>query len=348
MGNTLWSRAAVAGPGTETTSARGTSAAPDDKEELQDASLEIVVLGTGAGTTHAFSGEPSSSFVVLKGGKPVLWCDVGYGTTYACMQHVGELPKHIYVSHNHGDHAGELPVVLAVEKKAAAAAGLDPPYLYCHPDVMAEVRQHRLRELRSTGEPQELFSTFRETLPGCTTFIGDTGLAVRPCLSRHSETCYGFVLYDEEGEPVLGWTADSGYDEELYGDVAEAAVLLLDARAEGSQEHAGFHELPRIAALPYMSGKTVYITGYGRQDEAPGREVVEGLGMRVAQPGLRIRLQGSAGKQAAGKQAAGKQAAGKQAAGKQGSAGKRAGDTAAEAPAAAAAAETAVAVNQAA
>lgn len=46
---------------------------------------------------------------------------------------------------------GELPVVLAVESRIAAAEGRPPPQLYGHPDVMAEVRQYRLRELQSTG-----------------------------------------------------------------------------------------------------------------------------------------------------------------------------------------------------
>lgn len=37
--------------------------------------------------------------------------------------------------------------------------------------------------------------------------------------------------------------ADSGYDEELYGQLAAAPLLLLDGRAVGSAEHAGFAEL---------------------------------------------------------------------------------------------------------
>ncbi len=40
--------------------------------------------------------------------------------------------------------------------------------------------------------------------------------------------------------------ADSGYDEELYVALAEAPLVLVDARAKGSAEHAGFGELARI------------------------------------------------------------------------------------------------------
>ncbi|PNH11099.1 hypothetical protein TSOC_002073, partial [Tetrabaena socialis] len=185
--------------------------------------LEVLVLGTGAGATYIYSRESSSAFVVLRGGEPLLLCDVGYGVTAACRQLAGRLPPHLYVSHNHGDHSGELPVSLAVESKAAAAEGRGPPELYAHPDVMTEIRQHRLRELRSTGRPQEDFATFREVPCDCTTPIGDTGLAVRPFLTSHSETCYGLVLYDG-GQAVLGWTADSGYDQALYDRLVVAAA----------------------------------------------------------------------------------------------------------------------------
>lgn len=38
--------------------------------------VEVVVLGTGAGMTHVYKGEPSSSFVVLVDGQPILLGDV--------------------------------------------------------------------------------------------------------------------------------------------------------------------------------------------------------------------------------------------------------------------------------
>ena len=42
----------------------------------KESGLEIVVLGTGAGATHIYSKESSSSFVVLRDGEPVLLCDM--------------------------------------------------------------------------------------------------------------------------------------------------------------------------------------------------------------------------------------------------------------------------------
>lgn len=33
----------------------------------------------------------------------------GYGAVASCIAHVGAVPDHVYVSHNHSDHAGKLP-----------------------------------------------------------------------------------------------------------------------------------------------------------------------------------------------------------------------------------------------
>jgi ribonuclease BN (tRNA processing enzyme) len=116
------------------------------------AGVSILFLGVGAGATCVYSREPSSSFVLLRGGtEPLLLCDVGLGVTAACLNLLGSMPAAMYVSHNHTDHSGELPVVVAAEGTAAAGAGRPLPAVYAHPIVMAELRTHRLRELESTG-----------------------------------------------------------------------------------------------------------------------------------------------------------------------------------------------------
>ena len=47
--------------------------------------------------------------------------------------------------------------------------------------------------------------------------------------------------------------ADSGYDLELYRRLAEAPVLLLDARAKASSEHAGFEEILGLGKSQVLS-----------------------------------------------------------------------------------------------
>lgn len=46
---------------------------------------EALILGTGAGATHVYSGEASSSFVVLEDGQPALLCDLVGPRPGACV-----------------------------------------------------------------------------------------------------------------------------------------------------------------------------------------------------------------------------------------------------------------------
>lgn len=63
----------------------------------------------------------------------------------ACVSRQPAVPHNIYVSHNHSDHAGDLPVMVAVESRRSK------PRLFAHPRVMQRIREHRLHELLSTG-----------------------------------------------------------------------------------------------------------------------------------------------------------------------------------------------------
>lgn len=128
-------------------------------------------------------------------------CLQGVGAVRAALQHCGgQLAPHIYVSHNHTDHAGELPVVLAVE----AAAGRRKAVL-AEAAVLQTLQQHRLAELASTGRPLCDCADFTACAIGQPQQLGSGGLAITPLLSRHQERCCGLLLH-WHGTPVLGWS----------------------------------------------------------------------------------------------------------------------------------------------
>jgi len=237
-----------------------------------------------------YKGEPSSSFVVLVGGQPLLLADVGAGVVRAYHRHLPDtpLPPNIYVSHNHTDHAGELPVVLAVEASRGAR-----PRLLAHRRVMARLRDHRLHELLSTGHPLDHFARMTEVPEAGEGRVEvGHGLSLATVHTRHSELCYGALLY-LHGAPLLGWTADSGYEPRVYAALSEAPLVVVDARRGASPEHAGFAEVARLARAPHMAGRTLLLTGYGSQGvEAPDEGEVAALGesVVVARPGLRLVL----------------------------------------------------------
>lgn len=111
------------------------------------ACIDIVVCGVGAGATYVYNGEASSTFVLRCNGRPLLLLDCGVGAVRSVMSHVGSLPDHVYVSHNHTDHAGDLPVMLAIEAKKGHKMTL-----LAESNVMSTLATHRLHELQSSGK----------------------------------------------------------------------------------------------------------------------------------------------------------------------------------------------------
>ncbi|GAX84931.1 hypothetical protein CEUSTIGMA_g12352.t1 [Chlamydomonas eustigma] len=206
--------------------------------------IDVVILGTGAGATTVYTQECSSSFVLRVDGIPALLADVGFGVVAACKELVGSLPPCIYVSHNHSDHAGELPVLLATDQK----------HVFAQEQVMQRLKAHRLHELQSTGRPLEAFGFYHSlveremfevpilspkalglgTVDGAmqdrvTAFGAEDShdasyvpqnnasssssssackLHIKAVKSQNSELCFGLIIYVNQ-KAVLGWTASS-------------------------------------------------------------------------------------------------------------------------------------------
>lgn len=236
------------------------------------ARLSLLCLGTGRGSTAVYHGEASSSFVLLADARPLLLVDLGVGVTRACRNALGDIPDTVLVTHNHSDHAAELPVVLAVEAQRGRRLRL-----IAGPAVMPLLEQHRLAELASTGQP---LAHFAEFVSAQDLVAVDDRFAIELLRARHTEPCYGFILHDATG-PLFGYGGDSGYDAALYERLFAAPKVLIDARAEGSAEHAGFDEVAAFADT--FPDHDLWVTGYGSAGDAP-------TALTPLRPGDRIRL----------------------------------------------------------
>mmetsp|Transcript_6379 Transcript_6379/g.8156 ORF Transcript_6379/g.8156 Transcript_6379/m.8156 type:complete len:264 (-) Transcript_6379:86-877(-) len=246
-----------------------------------------------------YDGEPSSAFLLRavpdgchggctgdsergSRGQSILLIDCGLGVVRACLQHVDALPSLIYVSHNHTDHAGELPVVLAVER---TRPGGSKRTVVAERRVAEVLKERRLYETTAVGAYDADWIILDV---GKVTPIGQ-GLAmmpVGPC--QHTELCFGFVLYAEDAgdssvgqQALFGFTADSGFCGPIIQQLAEAPLILADARQAAMHEHASFEELWDWRATNSYAGRLV-IYHYGALAEAPHFE--SGL-MEVAHPG---------------------------------------------------------------
>eukprot|EP00439_Symbiodinium_sp_Y106_P080894 s824_g19.t2 len=152
----------------------------------------------------------------------------GHGVVERCYP--GEIPSTIFISHNHSDHAGELPVVLAVE-------GLQkqrPMCVIAETEVLARLQVYRMHEMRSMGRDMGDFAAWVPAPEGeLVTVQSEAGpLRLTSHRAQHSELCFGARL--DIGNNSIGWTSDSGFSPTLLRALRRPKLLLIDARKAGN------------------------------------------------------------------------------------------------------------------
>lgn len=202
---------------------------------MKSSPLSLHILGTGRGASHVYDGDCSTAMVLCRAGEPVLLVDLGLGVTRACRECFGGIPAQVLVTHNHSDHAGELPVVLLVE--AAAGRRLT---VFAECEVARRLQAHRLAEHHEQYDPATL-ADWRTAEPGQRLSLAPD-IEIEFVRARHTEHCCGFLLY-RDGQVLLGYSGDSAVDRALYTRLAAARTRLYDARADTSRGHATFAEL---------------------------------------------------------------------------------------------------------
>jgi ribonuclease BN (tRNA processing enzyme) len=236
--------------------------------------ITLIPLGTGKGATAVYDGEPSSSFVIKVNDECRLWVDTGLGVSARAIKVCGSVPRNIFISHNHSDHAGELPVLLTVEQTAKHKLRV-----ISGPKVNERLIAHRIAELYSTGLKADELADWVPAPEGETIKIDDD-LSLIAYMGKHSEVSYGFVLFFR-ATPILGFSGDSGFDRAFYQKLAVAPILILDARKVATAEHAGFDEV-------HLFEKTVkshvFVGHYGKAAEAPTQSapLVPGIAIVVS------------------------------------------------------------------
>lgn len=238
--------------------------------------VEAVVLGTGGGTTALLHGEPSSSIVIRVDGKCRLLIDAGLGVTShllkVCDQ---EFPSTVFISHNHSDHSGEFPVMAIVTASMKRRIRT-----VCGPEVAERLKKHRLHEALSAGFDPETIVDW--VIPSGSERVKiDDDFEMLLVRGLHAEISYGFVLY-LSGFPILGYTGDSGFNLDFYKKLSISKILMVDARKNGTSEHAGFDEV--LGYQKISPGIKVLVYGFGQSQEGPAN------GLEAMKPGESITL----------------------------------------------------------
>jgi len=211
--------------------------------------FELHVLGTGAGASMIYHGLTSTSFMLLQDEQPICLIDLGLGVGRKVIEAFGGFPKNIIVTHNHSDHAADLPVVLRVEEAQGKRCRV-----IVQKEVAERLQKFRLSEHSQVKDPLEL-ADWVSIDSEVKTAINDV-LDIEFFPAEHSELCFGFMLY-YKGKPMLSYTADSTLYLPLYEVLDQAPYFIIDARHKQNSWHANFDEV-----IPWLkSGR--FIAGHG-------------------------------------------------------------------------------------
>jgi len=221
---------------------------------LQNSEFELQVLGSGAGASSVYDGLSSSSFMLLHNSIPFCLVDLGLGVGHQVVKLYSSFPKNVIITHNHSDHAGDLPVVLRVE----LAQG-NKMNVIAEKHVAQRLKQHRIAEHLQQMTAEELANWIDVDLTQRVAI--EHGLSIEFYPGVHSELSYGFALFDEQNHMRLSYTADSQFNQSLYETLAEADVFILDARPKSNPWHACFNEVQDWLK------PNVYILGHGLSDK---------------------------------------------------------------------------------
>ncbi len=206
---------------------------------------EILILGAAGGAAYVYERACSSAFIILHDGKPELLCDLGYGVMFALREAGLSLPPAVIITHNHSDHAGEVPVVLRVEQAQGRLLGV-----LAHPVIEERLKKHRLVEHAALFPPEALARWNTGDV------VSEGRWQVQFHEGCHSTPCYGFTLH-EGGRCRFGYSSDSTVHPPLYDALRKADLVIFNARKKGGEFHAGFDAL-----APHLT-KNRYIIGHG-------------------------------------------------------------------------------------
>ncbi|EAR59569.1 MBL fold metallo-hydrolase [Neptuniibacter caesariensis] len=208
----------------------------------------ILILGIAGGAGYVYEGHCSSSFLLLKGEKPVCLIDLGLGVTRTLTQYGYSLPDTVIITHNHTDHAGELPVVIRVEESKGRRLNIAAAT-----PVSERLKHQRMAE-HNDLYPAETLANWLSLPPNERSDLTDD-LQIQFIEAKHSEKCFGFKLFLKGIDtPLLGYTGDSGFYPSLYQQISQCSVSIFDARPNGNEWHAGIDELEAYQRTSYIIG----------------------------------------------------------------------------------------------
>jgi ribonuclease BN (tRNA processing enzyme) len=207
--------------------------------------MRIVVVGSGTSMPH---GSRNSAGFWVETEQARILLDCGAGTLHALPRY--GLPwsgvTHVFLSHFHLDHIGELPPLLFALKHAPGTKGRQAPLRIMGP--MGTVRLLKMweaglgYEILTLPYPVEIEEVYPER-----EYSLVAGHALRVHRTPHTQESLA-VRIDVRGTSV-GYTGDTAYSEELSGFFHRADVLIAECSFAQRREDLNHLSIPEVAEM---------------------------------------------------------------------------------------------------
>ncbi|NPA72769.1 MAG: MBL fold metallo-hydrolase [Gammaproteobacteria bacterium] len=257
--------------------------------------FELSVLGSGAGASYLYDNLPSSSLMLLANQQPICLIDLGLGVSQQVLAQFKGFPEQIIITHNHSDHAGELPVILRVEQARGRKL-----QVFAEQAISERLQTHRMAEHHQMLAPTEIADWIAPEAGKRVALSHGLEIVFYPGV--HSEASCGFILYEQE-TALLSYTGDSQLNADFYQTLNQAKTFIMDARPKPNPWHADFTAiqawLNQLEAQFEAQAKTPitanvmqnrYILGHGLNPKQDNRTQLNGLQAPLLFTGDRVRL----------------------------------------------------------
>ena len=242
-------------------------------------SMKLTILGSGTGVPN---GERNSAGYFVETADARVMLDCGAGTVHALARYTlpWERMTHLFISHFHVDHIGELASLFFAFRHGLRSARSEPLTLMGPQgldDVIAGLKQAFGSSLFDTRFPVEL----RILAPGDRVALGPETI-LSAAKTPHTVESLA-VRIDSRGGSAC-YTGDTGYSEELATFFSETDVLISEcsfrARRAGVA-HLSIEDAARLAAQAKARRLVVTHFYFEVNDKELKRELEQGYGGEV-------------------------------------------------------------------
>lgn len=217
--------------------------------------MKLTILGSG---TAVPNGERNSSGYFVEAGSALVMLDCGAGTLHALARYGVDWQRltHLFISHFHVDHIGELAALFFAFRHGMKTARAEPLTLIAPRGIDRVL--HHLKE--AFGEriftPKFPFHLLMVE-PGESVQLDDE-CVLSVAKTRHTEESLAVRI--QQGERSIGYTGDTDYSETLAQFFQGTSLLVSECsfreRKEGVR-HLSINDAARLASQAKVEGLVV-------------------------------------------------------------------------------------------